>query len=95
MATAQPIVYYIQKRRHTVRNTIRDCSVLKECTGAERRRGTPTCLFWVEQDRTEPARQEYDEEVGEHCSLPPAAAHMRVTPQARPTIAVEERRRCR
>ena len=49
-AHLQPIAYYIQKRCHTVHDTIRDHDVLKECRGAERRCGTPPCLFWVEQD---------------------------------------------
>ena len=58
-AHLQPIEYYIQKRRHTVHNTIRGRDVLKECEGAERRRGTPPRLFWVGQDMTAPERREY------------------------------------
>ena len=50
----QPIGYYIQKRRHTVHNTIRDCGILKECRGAKRHHGTPSCLFWVGLDMGEP-----------------------------------------
>jgi len=45
-AHLHPIEYYIQCRRHTVHNTIRDRAVLKECRGAERRRGTPPRPFW-------------------------------------------------
>ena len=41
----QTIEDYIQNRRLTVYNTIRDRGVLKECEGSERRRGTPPCLF--------------------------------------------------
>ena len=88
----QPIKYYIQKRRHTVHNTIQDPNVLKECRGAETRRSIPPCLFWVRQDMEEPVRREYREEGGGTLT-PPAASHMRVAPQARPTVAVEERPR--
>ena len=63
-AHLQPIAYYIQRRRHTVHNTIRDRDVLKECKGAERRRGTPPRLFWTEQDMTVPEPQEYGSEGG-------------------------------
>ena len=85
----QTIEYYIQKRRHTVYNTIRGRDVLKECKGAERRCGTPPCLFWAEQDMAVPEQREYGTE-GEG-----SAPHLtgRVAPQARPTIAVEERPR--
>ena len=41
VARLQLIEYYLQKRRHTVYNTIRGCNVLKDCKGAERRHGTP------------------------------------------------------
>ena len=58
-AHLQTIEYYIQKRRHTVYNTIRGRDVLKECEGAERRRGTPPRLFWAEQDMTGPEQREY------------------------------------
>ena len=81
-AHLQPIEYYIQKRRHTVHNTIRDRDVLKECEGAERRCGTPPRLFWVEQDMAVPRGGS---------NPPPTAAP--VAPQARPTVAVEERPR--
>ena len=33
IAHPQPIKHYIQKHRHLVHNTIRDCGVLKECMG--------------------------------------------------------------
>ena len=69
-AHLQTILYYIQKCRHTVHNTIRDRDVLKEYRGAERRRGSPSRLFWVEQDMTEPVRWEYGEEGGEYCPPP-------------------------
>ena len=70
-------------------NTIRDRNVLKECEGAERRRGTPPRLFWAEQDMTVPEQREYGTE-GEGSALCLVA---RVALQARPTIAVEERSR--
>ena len=70
-------------------NTIRDRNVLKECEGAERRRGTPPRQFWVGQDMTAPVRREYKAEREGSGALPAA----RVAPQARPTIAVEERLR--
>ena len=93
-AHLQPIKFYIQNRRHTDHNTIRDRDVLKKCEGAERRRGTPPRLFWVGQDMTAPERIEYGGGGGEGTSAPHvAAAHARVAPQARPTIAVEERPR--
>ena len=60
----QPIEYYIQKRRHTAHNTLRDRGVLKESRGGERRRDTPPCLFRAGQDMEEPVRQEYREEGG-------------------------------
>ena len=66
-AHLQPIAYYIQRRRHTVHNTIRDRDVLKECKGAERRRGTPPRLFWTEQDMTVPEARVYGPEEGEFC----------------------------
>ena len=47
-AHLQPIEYYLRKRRHAVYNTIRGRNVLKECEGAERRRGTPPRLFWAQ-----------------------------------------------
>ena len=53
----QPLAYYIQRRRHTVHNTIRGRDVLKECEGAERRRGTPSRLFWAEHARVRVATQ--------------------------------------
>ena len=55
----QPIQYYIQKRRHTIHDIIRDRDVLTERREAERRRGTPSCLFWVGQNMEEPEQREY------------------------------------
>ena len=71
VAHLQPIKFYTQNCCHTLYNTIRDRGVLKECKGAERRRGTPPRLFWAGQD----------------------IIHVHVAPQARPTIAAEERPR--
>ena len=64
-AQLQTIENYIQKRRHTVYNNIRDRKALKECEGAERRRGTPPRLFWSEQDMSVPATREYGAEGGD------------------------------
>ena len=85
----QTIKYYIQKRRHAVYNTIRGCDVLKECKGTERHRGTPPLLFWAEQEMTVPEHREHGSN-GEGSAPCPTT---RVTPQARPTITVEERPR--
>ena len=78
-AHLQTIKYYIQTRRCTVYNTIRGRGVLKECEGAERRRGTPPRLFWAEQDMTVPERREYGAE-GEGSTSPPSASRARVAP---------------
>ena len=88
-AHIQPIEFYIQNRRHTVYNTIRDRDVLKECEGAERRRGTQPRLFLAEQNMAVPEQREYGTEGEGSAPLPTA----RVAPQARPTIVVEERPR--
>ena len=90
-AHLQPIEYYLRKRRHTVYNTIRGRDVLKECEGAERRRGTPPRLFWAEQDMAVPERRDYWTE-GEGTTHPPSASRARVALQARPTIAEERLR---
>ena len=47
-AHLQTVNYYIQVRRHTVHNNIRDRDFFRECEGAERRRGIPSRLFWSE-----------------------------------------------
>ena len=80
----QSIEYYIQKRGHTIRNTIQDRDVLKECRGAKRCRRTPPRLFWVGQDMEEPERREYGDEGGEALTSPLAASHARMAPQAQP-----------
>ena len=90
-AHLQSIEYYLRKRRHNVYNTIRGRDVLKECEGAERRRGTPPRLFWAEQDMTVPEQLDYGAEGG-GSAPPPPASHVRVAPQARPTIAEERPR---
>ena len=90
VAHLQTVAHYIQVRRHTVHNTIRDRDVLKEFRGAERRRGTPPRLFWAAQDMTEPERWEYGAAREGNAPLP-LASRTRVAPQARPAIAVEER----
>ena len=86
-AHLQTIEYYIQKRRHTVYNTIRDRDILKECEGAERRRGTPPRLFWAEQDMTVPERREYGAEGEENTLLPSG-----VSRESGPTGATHYRR---
>ena len=91
-AHLQTVEHYIQMRRHTVHNNIRDRTVLKECRRAERRRGTPPRLFWTEQDMTEPERREYGT-AREGSAILPLASRARVATQARPTITVEERPR--
>ena len=91
-AHLQPIKYYLRKRRHTVYNTIRGRDVLKECKGAERRRGNPPRLFWAQQDMTAPEPGEYGPEEG-GTTPTPSVSCARVSPQARPTITVEERPR--
>ena len=63
-AHLQTIEYYIQKRCHTVHNTIRGRDALKDCKGAERCRNTPPRLFWVAQDITVPERRKYGAERG-------------------------------
>ena len=90
-AHLQTVEHYIQVRRHTVYNNIRDRNVLRECEGAEWRRGTSPRLFWTEQDMTEPEGVEYGPERGTSAPLP-SASRARVAPQARPTIAVERPR---
>ena len=82
----QTIKHYIQKRRHTVHNSIQSRDVLKEYEGAERRIDTPPCLFWMAQDMTVPERREYGAEGGEGAP-PPPESRTRVAPQAGPTIA--------
>ena len=59
-AHLQTVEHYIQVRYHIVHNNIRDRGVLRECEGAERRRGTPPRLFWSEKDMTKPERRERD-----------------------------------
>ena len=59
------------------------------CEGAERRCGTPPCLFWAEKDMSVPEQQKYGTK-GEGNTPTPSASRARVAPQARPTI-VEER----
>ena len=75
-----------------VYNTSRGRGVLKECEGAERRQGTPSRLFWAQQDMTAPEPREYEPE-DEGNTPAPSVSRARVAPQARPTITVEERPR--
>ena len=41
---------YIARRRQTVLWAIADRPILEECRWAERRRGSPTRLYWWEQE---------------------------------------------
>ena len=41
---------YIARRRQTVLRAIADRPILEECKEAERRRGSPTRLYWWEQE---------------------------------------------
>ena len=41
---------YISRRRQTVLRAIADRPILEECREAERQRGSPTCLYWWEQE---------------------------------------------
>ena len=49
-ARLQTIGEYIARRRQTVLRAIADRPILEECRGAERRRGSPTRLYWWEQE---------------------------------------------
>ena len=92
VALLQPIKFYIRKRRHIVYNTIRGRDVLKECEGAERRRGTPPRLFWAEQDMSMPERLVYGAEGGE-AHLP--RRHLtRAWPCRRGPLHIAEERPC-
>ena len=76
-AHLQAIEYYLQKHRYTVYNPVHGRGVLKECEGAEWRRGTPPCLFWVEQDMAVPERREYGAEgKGSIPPPPPPRRHI-------------------
>ena len=53
----------IAQRRQTVFQAIADRPILEACRGAERRRGSPTRLYWWEQDfEAELSTEEEDEE---------------------------------
>ena len=45
-ARVRPIAEYIAARRRTILQTIADRPILEEYRGAERRRGSPTRLYW-------------------------------------------------
>ena len=49
-AGLRPIADYIAKRRANIAQTIEGRKLLKECQGAERRRGSPPHLMWWNQD---------------------------------------------
>ena len=49
-ARLRTIGEYIARRRHTVLRAIADRPILEECRGVERRRGSPTRLYWWEQE---------------------------------------------
>ena len=70
-AHLQTIDYYIQRCCHTVTGTIQYHEILKECRRVERRRGTPTRLFWCGKDMEEPEWREYGKDRGKAPSSPP------------------------
>lgn len=89
-AHLQPIEYYIQRRLHTISQTIEGREILEECRGAERRQGTLPRLYWWRQNMEDSAQRVYGREGGEmrgapHPS-PPAAARPQLALQAQPTI---------
>ena len=49
-ARLRPIGEYIARRRQTVLRAIADRPMWEECRGAERQRGSPTRLYWWEQE---------------------------------------------
>ena len=63
-AHLQPIQYYIQKRRHTIAQTIEGRLILEECRGTERRRGTQPRLYWWGQKFDLPERRIYSDGDG-------------------------------
>ena len=82
---SQLFEYYIQKRRHTVLETIQDGKTLKECRGAKRRRGTPSRLFWCAVRQWRSRRGGSAVERGEETRYLPWW-------QAWPTVAMEDGR---
>ena len=58
-ARLRTIGKYIARRRQTVLRAIADRPVLEECREAERRRRSPTRLYWWEQE----FEQEFEEEL--------------------------------
>ena len=53
----------VTRRRQTVLQAIADRPILEECKRAERRRGSPTRLYWWEQDfEAELSTEDEDEE---------------------------------
>jgi hypothetical protein len=63
-AHLQPIEHYIQKRRHTIAQTIGGRKILEECRGAERRRGTQPRLYWWDQNFDLPEMRIYSDGKG-------------------------------
>ena len=55
----------IAQRRQTVLQAIADRPILEECKRAERRRGSPTRLYWWEQDFEAELSTEEEEEKEE------------------------------
>ena len=53
---------YITRRRQTVLRAIADRPILEECRGAERRQGSPTRLYWWEQEFEEELLTEEEED---------------------------------
>ena len=59
----QAIGDYIARRCQTVLWAIADRPILEECRGAEKRRGSPTRLYWWKQEfEVELLREEEEED---------------------------------
>ena len=61
-ARARTIAEYIAARRQTILRTIVDRPISEECRGAERQRGSPPRLYWLEQEVEEELSSEEGEE---------------------------------
>ena len=57
-ANLKPLRYYIQKRRHTVAETISPCPVLKECRGAARLKGSSLRKYWCDLSMEAPTEED-------------------------------------
>ena len=53
---------YIAERRRNILRTIADQPILEECRGAEKQRGSPTRLYWWEQEMELDLSEEEEED---------------------------------